>query len=149
MTESDIRRWAIAVYWPEPPPRRYLDAGAAAASRAGRLVAPQELNPFAWAPPPPVMLDGHAEADHDPGASRGARAVPEGARRLFGGCRLEFGVPIGVGDVVRRRTCLEGWTTKASGAGEMVLVDHLHEWRNHRDEMVRSAVYTLVYRDAP
>ncbi len=25
MSESDIRKWAIAVYWPQTPPRSYWD----------------------------------------------------------------------------------------------------------------------------
>ena len=31
VSESDIRKWAIAVYYPEEPPRRFWDAEAAAA----------------------------------------------------------------------------------------------------------------------
>jgi hypothetical protein len=54
---SDIRRWAIAVYYPEIPPRLYWDEDYAANTRWGGIVAPQEFNPFgaAWMPkdPPP------------------------------------------------------------------------------------------------
>src|SRR4051794_40917752 len=42
---SDIRKWAIAVYYPEPPPAHSLDA---AAAENGTLVAPLDFNPFAW-----------------------------------------------------------------------------------------------------
>ena len=49
--DSDIRRWALAVYWPEAPPARYWDAAAAATTTAGGIVAPEEFNPFAWLPP--------------------------------------------------------------------------------------------------
>src|SRR5690349_16862953 len=46
VTASDIRRWAIAVYHPEPAPAHYLDPDAEA---DGRLVAPLDISVFAWA----------------------------------------------------------------------------------------------------
>ena len=45
---SDIRKWAQAVYYPEPPPREYWDEEYAATTPAGGIVAPEEFNPFAW-----------------------------------------------------------------------------------------------------
>src|ERR1051326_5632545 len=48
ITASDIRRWALAVYYPEEPPRLYWDEEFAAKTIHGGLVAPLELNPFAW-----------------------------------------------------------------------------------------------------
>lgn len=39
VTDSDIRRWAIAVYWPERPPARFL-------SREGGPTVPEDFNPF-------------------------------------------------------------------------------------------------------
>lgn len=129
VTASDIRRWAIAVYWPDPPPARFVEAEAAESSRLGGLVAPQELNPFAWLPGGPPRTP----------------SLP-GVRRLFGGCRIDFGVPIRAGDVVRSRTRLERWTPKTGTTGPMLVVEHTHEWRNQRDETVRDATYTLILR---
>src|ERR1700678_1097371 len=48
ISESDIRRWAIAVYYPQVPPREFWDAEFAAQTVAGGIVAPAEFNPFAW-----------------------------------------------------------------------------------------------------
>ena len=48
ISESDIRKWAIAVYWPETPPRQFWDAEYARTTRWGGIVAPEEFNPFAW-----------------------------------------------------------------------------------------------------
>ena len=45
---SDIRRWALAVYYPELPPLEYLDEDYAAKQPSGGMIAPQEFNPFAW-----------------------------------------------------------------------------------------------------
>ncbi len=46
--DSDIRRWALAVYWPAMPPRRFWDEAYARTTRWGGIVAPDEFNPFAW-----------------------------------------------------------------------------------------------------
>lgn len=48
ISEGDIRKWAIAVYWPDTPPRQFWDAGYAESTRWGGIVAPEEFNPFAW-----------------------------------------------------------------------------------------------------
>jgi hypothetical protein len=52
---SDIRKWAMAVYYPDVPTRLYWDEDYARATKWGGIVAPQEFNPFAWMakdPPP-------------------------------------------------------------------------------------------------
>ena len=48
ISESDIRKWALAVYYPEEPPRLYWDAEYAAQTSYGGIVAPEEFNPFGW-----------------------------------------------------------------------------------------------------
>ena len=45
---NDMRKWAIATWWPEPPPASWVDDAAAAAGPWGGLVAPRDLEPFAW-----------------------------------------------------------------------------------------------------
>ena len=57
VTAQDIRRWVIAVWYPETPPRQYWDEEYARQAPAGSLVAPEDFNPFAWATPEPA-LDG-------------------------------------------------------------------------------------------
>ena len=47
ISASDIRKWAIAVYFPDAPPKKYQGAGGPDAP----LTAPQEFNPFAWSSP--------------------------------------------------------------------------------------------------
>jgi hypothetical protein len=49
ISESDIRKWALAVYYPVVPPRLFWDEDYAATTRFGGIVAPEEFNPFAWA----------------------------------------------------------------------------------------------------
>jgi hypothetical protein len=40
---------------------------------------------------------------------------------------------------------LHGWRVTDSSRGPLLLVDYEHEWRNQRDELVRTAIYTLVH----
>ena len=54
---NDIARWAIATYWPEPPPAQFLDAAAAEKGPWGGLVAPRDFDPFAWMPDRPWSGD--------------------------------------------------------------------------------------------
>ena len=60
ITDSDIRRWAIAVYYPEPAPRLFWDADYAAGTAHGGIVAPEEFNPFAWMTQPEPDAPRHA-----------------------------------------------------------------------------------------
>lgn len=61
---SDIRKWAMAVYYPKTPPRHYWDE-----SVQGGIVAPEEFNPFAWMTrkpspdDPPVSQTAFSEAE--------------------------------------------------------------------------------------
>src|SRR5436305_14710669 len=60
ISTSDIRKWAQAVYYPEPPPRLYWDEAYAATTKHGGMVAPEDFNPFAWmtaAGPPGLNRD--------------------------------------------------------------------------------------------
>ena len=45
---SDIRRWALAVYYPELPPPEFWDEEDPVTVALGGLVAPDEFNPLAW-----------------------------------------------------------------------------------------------------
>ena len=57
VTVSDIRRWAIAVYYPATPPRQFWDEDYAATTLNGCIVAPEEFNPFAWSTAEPLLTD--------------------------------------------------------------------------------------------
>src|SRR3546814_135168 len=48
ITATDIRRWAIATYWGQMPPRLFWDEEYARTTRWGGIVAPEDFNPFAW-----------------------------------------------------------------------------------------------------
>jgi len=67
---SDIRKWALAVYYPELPPRLYWDEDYASNTPWGGIVAPHEFNPFgaAWIArhPEPLPLPQWGKADKAP-----------------------------------------------------------------------------------
>ena len=130
--DSDIRRWALAVYWPEMPPRRFW------APADGDVVAPEEFNPFAWPAPRPARTTSGPRHDRRPDPRR-----VHG--RVNGGCRVTYGEPMRPGDRIRRRVRLHGWRVNDSSRGTLLLVDYEHEWRNQRDELVRIAIYTLLH----
>ena len=54
ITDSDIRRWAIATYYPEPAPRLFWDEAYAQTTPFRGIIAPQEFNPFSWPPERPT-----------------------------------------------------------------------------------------------
>ncbi|MDA0338617.1 MAG: MaoC family dehydratase N-terminal domain-containing protein [Proteobacteria bacterium] len=55
VSASDICKWAMAVYYPEQPPRLYWDQEYAATTAFGGIVAPEDFNPFAWATAKPAL----------------------------------------------------------------------------------------------
>jgi hypothetical protein len=133
ISTSDIRRWAIAVYWPHTPPPLYWGEDYARSTRWGGIVAPVEFNPFAW----PV--------GRPPSRRPGDEAAAPRARRVNGGCRVRFGAAMRPGDRIEARSQLEGWRAKEGRTGSLLFVDVRHQWRNQHGESVRDAVHTLVY----
>lgn len=130
---SDIRRWVIATYWPQTPPRMYWDEDYARTTARGGIVAPPDFNPFAW----PVER---------PARPAGA-AVGPGGRRLTGmngGQTDTYGVPMRPGDVITARSRLRDWNERQGRFGLMLYTFSELEWRNQRDEFVRLRVSTQV-----
>lgn len=135
---SDIRRWAIATYWPESPPPMYLGARP--------LTAPEEFNPFAWAVSshhvthePPVRLD---EPD---GLEVSVGVTGPGLKLMLnGGMSVRYGVEIKAGDVITRVKTLGGYTERDGQGGPLLLTIVLESWANQRSELVRHSSMTLI-----
>jgi hypothetical protein len=130
VSESDVRKWAIAVYWPEPPPRLFWDPQYAKATKWGGIVAPEDFNPFAW----PVLTGD------DPAALPGML----GRNVLNGGQVDTFGVRIRPGDVISSRTCLSRWQEREGRAGLMLFSYYETEWRNQDGELVKRRIATVI-----
>jgi hypothetical protein len=141
---SDIRRWAIAVYWPEPPPPLYWDEAHAATTRWGGIVAPEEFNPFAWMRAEPRGDMGPEAARPWPELSLGVEPPPTRAN-IAAGLEVEHtGVRMRPGDVIRSATRLAGYQERTGRMGLMLLTIMEERWVNQRDELVRTTRNTLI-----
>lgn len=131
VSESDIRKWAIASYWPERPPRQFWDEEYARTTRWGGIVAPEDFNPFAWPidRPPPITL---------------ADRTRPGNRTMNGGQVETFGVPMRPGDVITSRTRLKEWNERETRLGLTLFSFTETEWRNQRGELVKRRISTGI-----
>lgn len=135
ISESDIRKWAIAVYWGETPPRIYWDAEYAKTTKWGGIIAPEDFNPFSWAVPltqPKAM-----------GAVPG-QEVKKGGNILNGGQVDTFGVKMRPGDVVTSKTRLSHWEER-EGRNGLTLYSYTEtEWTNQNGELVKTRISTGI-----
>jgi hypothetical protein len=131
---SDIRKWAIAVYWPEEPPRLFWDEEYARTTRWGGIIAPQDFNPFAW----PVHREPPA-----PGRSTPQGAGP-GTRGMNGGQTDTYGVPMRPGDVITSRRALVDWNENVGRLGLTLYSYNEDRWTNQNGELVKSRVSVSI-----
>lgn len=145
VSESDIRKWALAIYYPEEPPARFWDEEAAAASRAGGIVAPEDFNPFAWlrARPKGVSRSSAATDADSTERSLGIEG-PHLMNQLNGGVSVEYGAPIRPGDVITSVTRLGQYTERQGSLGLMLFTPMETTWTNQRDEMVKRQTLVLI-----
>ena len=136
--KSDLRKWAIAVYWPETPPPIFWDAAYAASTRWGGIIAPPDFNPFAW----PIV-----EARPEPAEAPKAAADKAPGRKLRGmnGGQVEtYGVPMRPGDVITARNRLRDWEERQTRLGHTLFTYSELEWRNQHDELIKRRVSTAI-----
>jgi hypothetical protein len=128
--DSDIRRWAIAVYWPDKPPRLYWNEFYANETKWCGIVAPQDFNPFTWS------------------VSRGKVVNPRdatvGDRIMNGGQEDRFYAPIRPGDIIRSRSRLIGWKVRTTKLGSSLITYTEIEWRNEADALVKIRLSTQI-----
>jgi hypothetical protein len=142
---SDIRRWAIAVYYPEEPPRLFWDDDYAATTRHGGIVAPEDFNPFAWMAAEPAG-GPRRDATYDPNVTEVRLGVdgPGLSFQLNGGTEVEYGVRMRPGDVITSITRLAGYRERDGRLGRMLFTDMEATWTNQRDEGVKRTTSTLI-----
>ncbi|UGQ11129.1 MaoC family dehydratase N-terminal domain-containing protein [Yinghuangia sp. ASG 101] len=130
---SDIRRWAIAVHYPDPPPRRFC-----AETTPGGITAPEEFNPFAWmaaAQREPVVAPELRDTDRMEKAI--GIAGPGLRNQVNGGTEVTYGVPIRPGDVIRSETRLVSYAEKTGRMGPMLVSVTESVWTNQDGERVQ------------
>ena len=130
ITDTDIRRWAMATFYPEQPPRIYWDAEYAATTHWGGIVAPPDFNPFAW----PVE---RPKGGGSPGQA-GRRPDGKPLTGMNGGQTDTYGVPMRPGDVIAARSRLVDWWEREGRLGHTLYTRSELEWRNQNDELVRT-----------
>ena len=133
--ENDIRRWAIATFYPDLPPPEYLDEAAAARGPWGGMIAPRDFNPFAWTRCTPP--------DTYPWM-RGMGSEP-GRRGLNGGQRNRYFAPIRPGDAITSVVTLVDAYEKQGRLGAMMFLVDEARWTNQRGELVRIGQRTTIY----
>jgi hypothetical protein len=137
---SDIRRWALAVYWPERPPARYL------AVDDSDLVAPEEFNPFAWAvveATPPAAETIPLE-DPDRIEKMIGVAGPGLRNQVHGGISVEYGTRMVVGDVVTSVTTLEDYSERDGRLGHMLMTTVVDAWTTRTGGVVKRSRLTFI-----
>jgi acyl dehydratase len=131
---NDIRRWAIATHWPDPPPAVFVDQAVAEASLWGGLVAPRDLDPFAWCPTRPWG-----------GPWLRGMGVEPGQRVLNGGQRSLYFAPIRPGDEITAVCRLVDVVEKEMKLGPTAVFTTEQRWTNQRGDLVRIGFMTSLY----
>ena len=131
VSESDIRRWAVAVYWPEDPPRHFVDVAYAEATRPQGFVAPAEFNPFAW-----LVTESEQLGEMPPFTYE---------YRLNGGVSMSYGEPMRPGDVITGVRSLADISERAGRRGRMLIVVTADRWTNQRGQFVKLHHFTAIH----
>ncbi len=137
VSESDIRKWAIAVYWPETPPPVFWDAVYAATTRWGTIIAPPDFNPFAW----PIVTEKPKVATK---AASSGEVKARKLRGMNGGQVDTYGVPMRPGDVITARNRLRDWDERQTRLGHTLFTYSETEWHNQQGELVKRRVSTAI-----
>jgi hypothetical protein len=144
---SDIRKWALAVYYPEVPPRLFWDEEYARSSTHGGIVAPEEFNPFAWfTAAGPVMAPSHEGPvrENGPEGAFGV-AVPETTFALNGGVEVTYGARMRPRDVIRAaRPTLVDYKERPSRLGLLLFTTTESTWTNQNGEVVKTSQGTSI-----
>jgi hypothetical protein len=148
ISASDIRRWAVAIYFPTPPPRHYWDEEHAATMRWGGMVAPEEFNPFAWmtAGGPPARRETF---DVGRAGSRGLEerfgvASPATKFVLNGGMEVTYGARMRPDDVITSVSRHAGYAEREGRLGLMLFTYNDAEWTNQDGVWVKTVRSTSI-----
>jgi N-terminal half of MaoC dehydratase len=145
VSESDIRRWAVAVYYPQEPPARFWDDVAAKATRWGGVVAPEDFNPFAWMTAQPRGARRSDDVDHPDHTERQIGIAGPGlSNQLNGGVSAEYGEPMRPGDVITSVNRLVDYFEREGRLGLMLFTILEDTWTNQRNQLVKRTRITLI-----
>lgn len=144
VTDSDIRRWAIATYYPEAPPRLFWDAAYAAQTLHRGIVAPEDFNPFAWMAAEARGVDA-TRAPNPHWIEKGIGIQqPATSFGLNGGNDVEYGLRIRPGDVISSVTTLAEYSERGGRLGLMLFTRTDDIWTNQDGGVVRRLRHTTI-----
>jgi len=148
---SDIRKWALAIYYPEIPPRLFWDEEYAHSTRHGGVVAPEEFNPFAWFTAdgpvmPPTFEEGEGEEISAIGFEQELGVKGPATRFvLVGGVEMVHGARMRPGDVITAGlTTLLEYRERQTRLGLALFTIGETIWTNQNEEMVRITRGTVI-----
>lgn len=141
---SDIRKWAMAVYYPEDPPRLFWDEAFAAATEHGGIVAPEEFNPFAWSTQKPSLTDPKVSQTAFSERELGVDP-PEYKAILLTEIRERYGpVRMRPGDVIRSVVRISEYFEREGRMGHMLYTTLNNQWHNQSGDWVRTTESVFV-----
>ena len=146
ISTSDIRKWAIATYWPEKPPPIYWDEEYAKSTSHGGIIAPPDFNPFAWPVERGGMRSGAGSPRPDPAANLTASGGKprRSTTGMNGGQTDTYGVPMRPGDIITSRSRLKDWNEREGRHGLTLYTFTETEWRNQNGDLVRTRISTSI-----
>ncbi|HEX3565281.1 MAG TPA: MaoC family dehydratase N-terminal domain-containing protein [Acidimicrobiales bacterium] len=145
---SDIRRWALAVYYPEIPPPEFWDEEDPVTVAMGGIVAPDEFNPLAWItkdPKPRRAPDtGPASRSGDFETVLGVEPPPYKAV-LQGEIRARYGEPqMRPGDVIHSATSITEYFEREGRMGLQLYTTLSEELTNQNGAWVKTVDTVFV-----
>jgi hypothetical protein len=150
ITATDIRRWALATYYPDEPPPMYWDEEYAATTVHRGLVAPLELNPFAWLAAEPRGLVRQGGAINPDFIENSLGVAGPGLKfMLNGGMETTYGVRMRAGDAITSMRRLAGYSEREGRLGLMLFTISEDTWTNQRGEVVKTHRDTLIRYGRP
>lgn len=132
---SDVRRWALACYYPEHPPLRFLDGP--------EQEVPEEFNPFAWHPAVALARDPSMSVLDRLESGIGLPRVAT-SHGVHGGIRTRYLARMHVGQVLERVWTLEGYTEKQGRTGRLLFTVIGDRWADVDGSPVRHSELTIV-----
>ena len=133
ITANEIRKWAIAVWWPKDPPPLHWDEAYARKTRYGGIIAPYEFNPFA------DMWPAHHESGAGPSVPR-----TSATSGMNGGQIDEYFVPMRPGDIITSTSALVDWNERTTRLGLTCFTVMETRWTNQLGELVRTRRRNLI-----
>lgn len=141
---SDIRKWAMATYYPEVPPRLFWDEDYAARTEHGGIVAPEDFNPFAWmtekpsASDPFVAQTGFSESELGVTPPKHRALLLTEIRAAHGKVRMR------PGDVIRSTHRIAEYFEREGRMGHMLYTTVSHELVNQHGDWIRTVDSVFV-----